>query len=145
MRTGILKRGLITALTLFSSSSFGGDVAAKLTINISNIEAAKGRVMIAIYNKENHWPQQPYKQMVINPASSSADVSFDVPHGEYAISVFQDLNGNNKLDKGLFGIPKEPIGLGNNHRPAGKPAYRSCTVTHGPESKLHEVTLYYVL
>lgn len=31
----------------------------------------------------------------------------DVPEGFYAIRLFQDTNGNGKLDKGAFGIPKE--------------------------------------
>ena len=35
-------------------------------------------------------------------------------HGEYAIAVFVDLNGNGKMDKNFFGIPKEQYGFSNN-------------------------------
>lgn len=37
-----------------------------------------------------------------------------VVYGRYALRVFQDLNGNGKLDTGWMGIPKEPYGFSNN-------------------------------
>jgi uncharacterized protein (DUF2141 family) len=40
-----------------------------------------------------------------------------LPAGNYAVSAYQDLNGNGKLDKNLVGIPSEPYGFSNNARP----------------------------
>ena len=37
-----------------------------------------------------------------------------LPHGEYAISLFVDSNGNKKIDKNFLGIPKEQYGFSNN-------------------------------
>ncbi len=37
--------------------------------------------------------------------------------GKIAIAVFQDLNGNGKLDKNIVGMPKEPYGFSLNFRP----------------------------
>ena len=37
-----------------------------------------------------------------------------LPHGEYAISLFVDSNGNKKIDKNFFAIPKEQYGFSNN-------------------------------
>ena len=34
--------------------------------------------------------------------------------GRYAIAVYQDLDNNNKLDRWLGLIPKEPYGFSNN-------------------------------
>lgn len=34
--------------------------------------------------------------------------------GKYAVSVYIDLNGNGRLDKNMFGAPKEPYGVSNN-------------------------------
>lgn len=31
--------------------------------------------------------------------------------GEYSLSGYNDVNGNGRLDTGLFGIPKEPVGF----------------------------------
>jgi uncharacterized protein (DUF2141 family) len=46
---------------------------------------------------------------------------FDVPPGMYAISCFQDLNGNGELDMGLFG-PVEPWGM-YRVKPTFKPVF----------------------
>ena len=35
---------------------------------------------------------------------------FDVPPGHYALSAFEDLNGNGILDMSMYG-PKEPTGF----------------------------------
>ncbi len=49
--------------------------------------------------------------------------------GEYAISVFHDLNGNQELDKNWMGIPTEPYGFSNNARGKfGPPTYNQCKV-----------------
>jgi len=46
----------------------------------------------------------------------------NVPEGTYGIRCYQDLNGNNTLDRGAFG-PEEPWGM---HR-ASRPAFRAPT------------------
>jgi len=38
----------------------------------------------------------------------------DLPPGRYAVSVYQDVNGNHKLDHNFLEIPKEPVGVSNN-------------------------------
>jgi len=30
------------------------------------------------------------------------------------VSVYEDLNGNHKLDHNIIGIPREPVGASNN-------------------------------
>ena len=43
----------------------------------------------------------------------------DIPAGRYALKVYHDANGNDRLDKGLFGIPKERYGFSNNPKVRG--------------------------
>lgn len=47
---------------------------------------------------------------------SNGTVAFDMalPPGTYALSVFQDMNGNRKLDTNLIGIPTEASGSSND-------------------------------
>ena len=50
---------------------------------------------------------------------SEVTVQFDnIPAGKYAIAIFLDENDNYKLDRNLFGIPKEKYGFSNNVLPA---------------------------
>ncbi|MBK7428468.1 MAG: DUF2141 domain-containing protein [Saprospiraceae bacterium] len=55
------------------------------------------------------------KNILCKKIATTIDVAIieinDLPFGTYAISVFQDLNANEKLDKKLFGIPAEPYGF----------------------------------
>jgi uncharacterized protein (DUF2141 family) len=41
-------------------------------------------------------------------------VATGVPAGAYAVQAFHDENVNHKVDRGLFGIPKEGIGFSND-------------------------------
>lgn len=51
-----------------------------------------------------------------------------LPAGTYAISLFQDENGNGKLDSGAFGIPTEKFGFSNDAEGMmGPPSYAKCS------------------
>lgn len=54
--------------------------------------------------------------------SVSASIS-DVAAGKYAIAVFQDTNGNGKMDVGSNGISTEPWALSNGAGTAGAPKF----------------------
>ena len=59
-------------------------------------------------------PQTPFTLLLkTDPDGNKGKISFkfnDVPKGIYAISFYQDVNGNGKCDMGMFG-PKEPWGM----------------------------------
>ncbi len=53
----------------------------------------------------------------------------DLPNGNYAIAVYHDANGNNKLDKNFLGIPTEKYGFSNDAMGSfGPPDYEDCIV-----------------
>ncbi len=52
---------------------------------------------------------------MVDVSGQSAIVTFkDLPAGEYAISLFHDVDADGELDSGFMGIPKEPYGFSNN-------------------------------
>ena len=95
--------------------------AAKLTINISNQEKS-GVLFLTICNSaagfENSVENESEEESCITSAEEIDLQNFQInsmlPRGEYAISLFVDSNGNKKLDKNFFGIPKEQYGFSNN-------------------------------
>ena len=95
--------------------------AAKLTINISNQEKS-GVLFLTICNSaagfENSVENESEEESCITSAEEIDLQNFEInsmlPRGEYAISLFVDSNGNKKLDKNFFGIPKEQYGFSNN-------------------------------
>ena len=53
--------------------------------------------------------RKPVREVVIEPGHAR-DFRFAVPEGWWALSAYEDVNGNGKLDMGTFG-PKEPSGF----------------------------------
>ena len=50
------------------------------------------------------------------------------PRGQYAAVVYHDVNDNGALDKGRFGIPREPYGFSNDARsPFGPPGFEEAS------------------
>lgn len=110
---------MITSLILICMSL--GSIPASegaLVLNITGLEAARGSLFVAVYDKEENFrrKENPVEGRIIPVKKTPAmEVSFDgLAFGRYAVAVFHDLNGNGKLDTNTLGIPKEPYAFSNN-------------------------------
>lgn len=66
----------------------------------------------------------------------------DLPPGRYAVQVFQDGNGNGRLDLSPRGIPLEPVGFsGNPSLFGGKPTPQDSLFEHGAADSVISVRL----
>ena len=89
----------------------------KLEIHGSGI--AGKNIYVAVYGAD-HAQDFPMKDQYARTGQTVAtgDVAelllTDIASGEYAVAVYADINGNNKLDSNFLGIPKEPIGMSRN-------------------------------
>lgn len=98
---------------------FGLQGPGELRVTVSNIYPIEGDLYIAIYDhRENYMePELAVINKVVAVEAGTQTIIFtDVPDGEYAITVFQDLDDNAKLNVSTFGIPREPYGFSNNAR-----------------------------
>ncbi len=100
-------------------------MAADLTVNISEIEQGKGHVLVALYaDKEAYASGKASFASKVKADNEKETVVFEnLPDGEYSIKMYQDENGNNKLDFNMIGIPKEGYGFSNNVGMFGAPDY----------------------
>ena len=100
------------------------------SIEVASIEKGEGEIYIALFKPESKFPQAGHQFAgKIIPVSSRKSViaEFNLPAGEYAVALFQDLNGNKKLDTNFFGIPKEPYAFSNNIKPKfSAPKFEDC-------------------
>jgi uncharacterized protein (DUF2141 family) len=109
--------------TYFLGSFIAGLVAPSkpMTVVISNVQPGKGSVMVAVFNKEKGFldPESAlYKQSYgVKSVGAMSVVIPDLPEGTYALSCFQDINGNKYLDKNIFGVPTESYGFSGGSRP----------------------------
>ena len=101
-----------------------------LTLTFSNLVKAKGPVIVGVYAPKNKFPdpKDQLKEYKFKVDSDSFSVHIgDLPFGEYALAIYQDVNSNGKIDKNLIGIPTEPYAFSNNFKPTVKaPAFKNC-------------------
>ncbi len=100
-----------------------------LTVIVKNVQTGKGTVAVAIWDDENLFLKKYFVAQSRKADKDTVAFSFVLADGRYAISVYQDINDNQKLDLGLFNIPKEPTGFGNNFRPRfSAPKFKDCAI-----------------
>jgi uncharacterized protein (DUF2141 family) len=118
---------IAVVLMVVSATSFG---QKKLTIIVDGIEEVKGSLFIGVYNSGLTFLKETYRGAKIDVTGEVEELSLELPDGEYAISLFQDLNDNSKLDKGAFGIPTEKYGFSNNTKGfMGAPSFEKTKFT----------------
>jgi uncharacterized protein (DUF2141 family) len=102
----------------------GNSFAGTLTVRVENIDPGKGHLMIGLFNDEKTFPDVYHKGLRVPATDGAMIVEFvDLPDGPYAVSVYQDANDNEELDKNFFGIPKERYGFSND---SDRPNYGKC-------------------
>jgi uncharacterized protein (DUF2141 family) len=106
-----------------------------LQIHFKDLKEVKGKIYLQVHNESNEM----IKQEVVPVTSKNPKVLIKgLPKGKLAVRAFQDLNGNGKLDIGLFG-PKEPYGFSNNVRGTfSEPDFREQLFSFPKE---HEITI----
>lgn len=101
--------------TLFSFVMAQTIFAETLSVVVQKTTAV-GTVSAAIYDSKAAFDAS----LIFAGSISTADegktlVKFEnLKPGTYGIAVFHDLNGNEELDRNLFGAPREPFGFSNN-------------------------------
>lgn len=117
----LLSLSVILLAALMSSPVFS-EGSGELKIVLENVRNNKGKINIALCSSEEQYSSDAeiFKTVSIDAKEPVAEYTFrDIVYGRYAVKVYHDANGNNKLDKGLFGIPKESYGFSNNPRIKG--------------------------
>ena len=91
--------------------------SGNIIIHIHDIKDVTGEILAGLYDSQKTFRKvkRVYKYST-KPVEGIQEkmVIEDVHFGTYAIAVFQDVNGNNKFDSNLFGIPKESFGFSTN-------------------------------
>jgi len=98
-----------------------GSQAADVTLEIEGLDASRtagAALLVGIYTEAGQW---------LNNAASGQRFALDaavggkvtvvlknLPQGPLALSLYQDANGNGKLDTNAMGMPTEPYGFSNN-------------------------------
>jgi len=89
-----------------------------LVVTVDGVRSAVGHVRGAVFDRKEGFPDQESAALrgaAVEIKDDRIEVRFDaLPYGEYAVSLYHDENDDQRLNKKLFGIPKEGYGVSNN-------------------------------
>lgn len=134
---------------LFTFCNLPGQAAStangRLRVNVEGVDARGGDVYIAVHTAEG-FLQRAITGLILPPLekSSVSGRLKALPAGTYAVAVYQDMNGNNRLDKNALGIPSEPYAFSNNPTVKwNKPSFSDASVGLNQEEQAITVKLKY--
>ena len=113
------RRGAFLALSVALACAVPGARAAEagedVSVTVTGLRNARGKVMACLTALPRAFPdcRKDPAARTLGVAAAKGTVTLDfgpVPAGIYAISLFHDENGNDKLDKAVL-IPKEGFGF----------------------------------
>lgn len=112
--------------------------AQSLTLEVRGIENIAGELYVGIYNSAATFKQKPLAGFRVPVKDKVISIPCKgLPAGTYAISMFQDENGDGKLNTGSFGRPLEKFGFSNDAEGVmGPPSYDKCCFTFAKDTTL---------
>jgi uncharacterized protein (DUF2141 family) len=137
---------------LIGSSFLGAAVPAapaaetsSVTVVVSSLVSSSAYVRLYFYNtregflKSGKWA---FSKSVKPQGKGGFTLPVDLPKGEWAVAITQDLNNNDKIDKNFLGIPTEPYAFSNNVRPTiAAPGFDECKFTVDEPGKVVNIVL----
>jgi uncharacterized protein (DUF2141 family) len=104
--------GVLLLSLCLAQSAFAEDIQ----MTLQPINSATGNILYALYNSAASFMSttDAYQEGSVPPVVGTQVITLtNIAPGSYAMTAFQDLNGNGKLDTGIFGMPKEPFAISN--------------------------------
>ncbi|MEM6767222.1 MAG: DUF2141 domain-containing protein [Bacteroidota bacterium] len=135
---------ILCTCTGFLLAGFRGYQQHTFEVEIQNIKKNGGDIIVEVFTDEANWLKNAYAAKTIPSDREVKTVSFDLPYGKYAVSIFQDTKENGELDRTFIGIPKEPIAFGNNYKPFGSPKFKSALIDFNSEYQPQALKLFKV-
>ncbi|MVM29846.1 DUF2141 domain-containing protein [Spirosoma sp. HMF4905] len=118
----LAKPCLAQTATSAPSASVSGTYS--LTVIIHNVNTRSGKLYVGLANNQASFTGESFQRKVIDvtPSGELTTVFEGLTAGKYAVRLFQDLNGNQKMD--FSGqMPSEPFGLSNVSMLMGPPDF----------------------
>jgi uncharacterized protein (DUF2141 family) len=91
-----------------------------LRIHVDGLRNSTGVVGTVLFTSRHGWPEDLDKSFRHGPTPiaagerSATAVWENIPPGNYGVVALHDENRNHKLDRNMFGWPKEGFGFANN-------------------------------
>lgn len=115
------------------------DSTEGIVVTFEGFDSFSGFVRVAVFDSPEFWPEdKDSAALAISSPVEGEMVTVEItslPPGSYSIAAFHDRDGDEVLDKGLFGVPTERYGFSNNVRGStGPPDYEDALFQFTGES-----------
>jgi uncharacterized protein (DUF2141 family) len=112
--------GKFTLLTAFGVALFIGSCAAEaavVKIIVENVRVGLGTLHLALFNSYESWDREaPILNPEFPPIQGRTEIVLELPPGNYSFFIYNDENGNGKLDQTGIGFPNEPYAFSRNYK-----------------------------
>jgi uncharacterized protein (DUF2141 family) len=114
---------ILIPIVLLSAALRAGPPRTALTLHVivSGFPTDQGDAGLALWNGPAGFPEgisHAIATTYVPIRNRMASATFEgLTPGVYALTVYQDSNGNRKFDKNWLGMPKEAWGVSNDARP----------------------------
>ncbi|WP_445191141.1 DUF2141 domain-containing protein [Sphingomonas sp. Tas61C01] len=131
-----------------ASMLVGAAPIGRLDVAVDKLRSAKGLIRVCLTADPANFPAcvDDADAITRTVAANTHMMRFDgLPHGNYAIAVIHDENGNSKLDT-LAGIPREGFGFSQN--PAitfGPPRFAAAKFAVTSDAEIQRIRMRYIL
>lgn len=98
-----------------------------LTVKVTNVKTATGKMEIGLYDEGENFPKNGYALQYVKIPVNSVNFEYtfkNIPLTTYGIVLYHDANGDGELNKNLIGWPLESYGFSNNIRPISVPPFK---------------------
>lgn len=141
-----MKSHLLPILLAGSILSVLPAAALDLTITVKGIRNEKGKIAVLAFIDKDGFPDQVPKakaQAVVDAKLGTVTLTLkDVPAGKVAVTVLHDENASGQLNRNLFGIPLEGVGMSGKPPANLVPTFNDAVLDLKKSKKL-EITLKY--
>lgn len=114
-----MKTTIITLLLLLAVCA-SSTAQNSFSVEVTGLEPGRGYVFFGLYDKDKGFldEQSQIAGAKVKAAGNTALYTFkNLPDGDYAVAVYQDVNGNGKCDRNIIGYPTEGFGFSRNYKP----------------------------
>lgn len=130
---------------LFAQEEAGSAQSGKLIVRVKGLRNNSGDVKIGLFNNRESFEgkSEKLKGAILPIREGMAIWEIDsLPFGEYAIKLFHDEDGDDKLDRNFIGLPKEQYGFSNNAKGRfGPPKYEKAKFLFRQDEMVVEIDL----
>lgn len=87
---------------------------ADLTIEISGLKNAKGKILLLLFSGPAGFPDQSEKSIFSGDFNPGKPIRIPaIPEGNYALTLVHDEDGNGRLNTNFLGVPQEGYSFSN--------------------------------